>query len=82
MHYLERPSVAFPLIAAFVWVCYLLGLTIYRLYVHPIAKIPGPKLAALSRWYEFYYDVICKGQFSFHIQELHKKYGLYSSLPS
>lgn len=73
---------AFPLIAAFVWVCSLLGLTIYRLYVHPIAKFPGPKLAALSRWYEFYYDVICKGQFSFHIQELHKKYGLYSSLPS
>ena len=54
---------------------YLLWLVTYRLYLSPIAKFPGPKLAAVSRWYEFYYEVVLRGQFTFHISELHKKYG-------
>lgn len=48
---------------------------IRRLYFHPLAHIPGPKLAALTWWYEFYFDVIQPGQYVFHIQELHKQYG-------
>lgn len=48
-----------------------------RLYFHPIAHIPGPRLAALTWWYEFYFDVIKPGQYVFKIQELHKKYGGY-----
>lgn len=56
---------------------YVLSLAVYRLYLHPLAKFPGPKLAALSGWYEFYYEFPCKGQFTFHIQELHDKYGEY-----
>ena len=54
---------------------YLLVLAIHRLWFNPLAKFPGPKLAALSRWYEFYYEVVLRGQFTFHIQDLHKKYG-------
>ncbi|EXJ89675.1 hypothetical protein A1O3_02742 [Capronia epimyces CBS 606.96] len=54
---------------------YLLGLVVYRLYFHPLAKFPGPKYAAISRWHEFYYEVVKKGQFTFKIQELHKQYG-------
>lgn len=54
---------------------YLVGLGVYRLYFSPIAAFPGPKLAALSNWYEFYHDVICQGQFTFKIQKLHKQYG-------
>jgi hypothetical protein len=57
------------------WLVYLVGLAIYRLYLSPLAKFPGPKLAALSKNYELYYDVVRRGQFIFHIQELHKKYG-------
>jgi hypothetical protein len=55
---------------------YLAALCIYRLFLHPLAKYPGPKLAALSNWYEFYYDVVQQGRFTFHIQELHKIYGM------
>ncbi|CAG8956484.1 hypothetical protein HYFRA_00003870 [Hymenoscyphus fraxineus] len=46
-----------------------------RLYFHPLAHIPGPKLAALTWWYEFYFDGIKGGKYVFKIQELHKKYG-------
>lgn len=58
------------------WVVYLLGLAIYRLYLSPLASFPGPKLAALSNWYEFYYDVMLQGNFTFHIQDLHEQYGI------
>ena len=76
MDCLSRPSVAFPLIFCSGYCLYVIGLAVYRLYLHPLAKYPGPKLAALSRWYEFYYEVLpLKGQFTFHIQDLHRKYG-------
>lgn len=55
---------------------YLLGLSIYRLYLTPSAKFPGPRLAALCYWYEFYYDVWPhEGQYTWKIRELHEKYG-------
>jgi len=56
-------------------ILYLVGLGIYRLYFSPLAAYPGPKLAALSNWYEFYWDVIQQGQFTSHIQKLHLQYG-------
>ncbi|CAG8978255.1 hypothetical protein HYALB_00009152 [Hymenoscyphus albidus] len=37
--------------------------------------IPGPKLAALTWWYEFYFDGIKGGKYVFKIQELHTQYG-------
>jgi hypothetical protein len=58
------------------FVAYLVGLAVFRLYLSPIAKFPGPKLAALTKWYEFYYDVVLRGKYSDHITELHKIYGM------
>ena len=54
---------------------YCAALAIYRLYFSPLAKFPGPKLAAVSKWYEAYYEIILKGKFSFHLDELHDRYG-------
>jgi hypothetical protein len=59
------------------YIVYLVGLAIYRLYLSPIAKFPGPKLAALTRWYEFYYEIVLRGKFSDHITDLHKIYGKF-----
>ena len=56
---------------------YLLLRTIYRLYFHPLSKIPGPKLTAISHAYEFYYDVICGGKFLFQIEKMHQQYGTF-----
>ncbi|POS78532.1 cytochrome P450 [Diaporthe helianthi] len=52
-----------------------LGGAIRRLFLHPLAHIPGPRLAALTWWYEFYFDVIQPGQYIFKIHELHRRYG-------
>jgi hypothetical protein len=51
--------------------------SIYRLYLSPLAKFPGPKLAAVTQWYEFYWNVIQPGQLTFHLQDLHDKYGKF-----
>ncbi|KAL9110368.1 MAG: hypothetical protein Q9227_005099 [Pyrenula ochraceoflavens] len=57
------------------WLFYLVGLYTYRLYFHPLAEFPGPKLAAASLWYEWYYDCAKRGQYLFKIKELHEQYG-------
>jgi len=56
-------------------VLYIIGLIIGRLYFSPIAKFPGPKWAAISLWYEFYFDVIQRGRYIWQIQKMHQKYG-------
>lgn len=54
---------------------HLITTAVYRLYLSPLAKFPGPKLAAVSLWYEFYYDVVKRGRYTWKIAELHKQYG-------
>jgi len=58
----------------------LAGWTIYgaiwRLYLSPLSKFPGPKLAALTQWYEFYYNIIRPGLFFQVIARMHEEYGM------
>jgi len=56
---------------------FLLARTVYRLYFHPLSHIPGPKLAAVTHAYEFYYDVWCGGRFLWQIEKMHRQYGTY-----
>ena len=60
---------------AIAYIIYLVTLFAYRLLFHPLSQFPGPKLAAITRLYEAYYDVVKNGQYTFKIAELHKKYG-------
>lgn len=34
-----------------------ISIAIYRLWFHPLARFPGPFLARISTWWEFYYEV-------------------------
>ncbi|KAI4242602.1 MAG: hypothetical protein L6R40_003983 [Gallowayella cf. fulva] len=56
-------------------VSYLLFRSIYRLFLSPLSRIPGPKLAALTTHYQTYYNVVKGGQFLFKIRDLHEIYG-------
>ncbi|KAJ5613912.1 cytochrome P450 [Penicillium herquei] len=47
----------------------------YRLFFHPLSTFPGPKIAAVSHLYEFYYDVIRNGTYIEKVDEMHQKYG-------
>lgn len=71
-----RPSFVAFAASIIIWIAYLIGLAFYRLYLSPLAQFPGPKFAALTQWYEFYYDVVRPGQFIFQIQKIHKRYGM------
>ncbi|GKT62503.1 cytochrome P450 protein [Colletotrichum tofieldiae] len=58
-----------------IWLLYVVQLGVRRLYFSPISHIPGPRLAALTQYYEFYYDIILGGQYTFKIIEMHREYG-------
>ena len=54
---------------------YLAALIIYRLFFSPLAGFPGPKIAAVTGFYETYYDFVLNGQYVFKIKEMHERYG-------
>lgn len=56
---------------------YLLTLAVYRVYLCPLAKsrIPGPRLGALTKFYEAYYEIVQRGRFAFKLDDLHESYG-------
>lgn len=56
-------------------VIFATALAIHRITWHPLARFPGPKLAAVTGWYETYYDCFLLGKFSNHLDEMHKVYG-------
>jgi hypothetical protein len=62
-------------IVLFVTLFIFVARTIYSVYFGPLAKFPGPKLAAATLAYEFYYDVVQGGRYSWRIRELHERYG-------
>lgn len=54
---------------------YVAGTIIYNLFFSPLAKFPGPKLAAVTRWYEFYYEAVLNYEYLWKIKKMHQQYG-------
>lgn len=50
--------------------------TVYSVYFGPLSKIPGPKLAAATYWYEIYHDAYKPGLYWQVVREMHKQYGI------
>ena len=48
---------------------------IYRLFLSPLARFPGPKLAAATSWYEGFFDLRSKN-FPDVLSGLHDQYGI------
>lgn len=73
----------FYVLALATWILYGAALAIYRLYFSPISHIPGPKLAAMTQYYESYYDLIAGGggNFTRQIKKLHDEYGTVHQSP-
>jgi hypothetical protein len=69
----SKMTIAWSLFAS--WIVYIISIAIHRLYFSQYAKFPGPKLAALTYGYVFYYDVIAgSGEYMYKIEKLHKEY--------
>ncbi|KAL8797920.1 MAG: hypothetical protein Q9182_007117 [Xanthomendoza sp. 2 TL-2023] len=63
------------MLSACLFLVYIASLIVHRLFLSPLAKFPGPKLAAATLWYEYYYDVVKRGRYTWKIGELHARYG-------
>ncbi|KAI1653876.1 cytochrome P450 [Daldinia decipiens] len=77
MEYVTHKTSPFGVLLAVVLspIIYFIFLIVYRLYFSPLARFPGPKLAAATSWYVFYYDYWLNGQFVFEIRRMHEVYG-------
>ena len=78
LHRVPMASPSLTRVAIAALVIYWVGLVLYRLFFHPLARFPGPRWAAVTSWYEAYYEIVKKGQYSKKISQLHDKYGVWS----
>lgn len=62
-------------LVGYAFIVYVILLYIYRAFFDGLSKFPGPKLAAATLWYEFYYDVVKKGRYTWEIGRMHEQYG-------
>lgn len=54
-------------------VIYAVGVTIYNVFFHPLANVPGPRLAAITRLWFFATDIT--GDSSRRILKWHQAHG-------
>ena len=83
MHSISLSEMAFVSLEAISWaslavVLYSLILVIYRLNFHPLAKFPGPKIAAATGWWECIQDLFGGrqgGDYINQVEQMHDEYG-------
>ena len=80
-NHLPPPLITLQLLGI-VSLAYTVILVVGRLYFSPISNIPGPRIAAATALYEFYYNVVKGGKFFLKIQQLHEEYGKSASFHS
>lgn len=54
---------------------FVISKLIYRIYLHPLSRFPGPLLAGATNLYSAYYDVVKQGDMIRQLPQLHEKYG-------
>ncbi|KAF8885841.1 cytochrome P450 [Infundibulicybe gibba] len=61
--------------SCFLGAFYVLALASWRILFHPLSRIPGPPLAAITTFYMGYFDIVKNGGMVDQLEILHKKYG-------
>jgi hypothetical protein len=61
-------------------VVYYLWRITYNMFLHPLAKFPGPWWAGASHLPEMYFDLIQGGQYFKQVEKMHARYGKISLL--
>jgi len=70
------PSLVALCLVVTIFLASLVHRVLYNLYQHPLAHIPGPKLAAVTYLYQTYHGLAGgKSRYYIKVSELHKKYG-------
>jgi hypothetical protein len=73
LHALSAPLNSLYAVLLVFW----LAITVlYRRFFHPLARIPGPFLPAVTPLYGFYFNLVKGGVFYLEIERLHGIYGM------
>ncbi|KAK8151735.1 hypothetical protein BKA80DRAFT_314478 [Phyllosticta citrichinensis] len=67
-------EISFCLLSTLVVLGYIVSKIVYRLVFHPLACVPGNKIAAATFLYEFFWDAVMGGKYVFRIAEMHEKH--------
>ncbi|KIM93253.1 hypothetical protein OIDMADRAFT_173290 [Oidiodendron maius Zn] len=57
---------------ALIWLCCVV---IYRRYLHPLTRVPGPALASVTHLYAFLFNNVGGSRYYAQIEKLHRRYG-------
>jgi len=68
---------AFALAALFACLVFAVQKIGYNLYFHPLARYPGPPLAAISKLWRAYVECFQKKSTCHELRRLHATYGVY-----
>lgn len=71
----EKPAIVTASLAIFALVSWLFQRVTYRLYLHPLAKFPGPAAAAATRLWKGYIECGRSISFCHFLEKLHIDYG-------
>ena len=58
------------------YVAWTLGTWVYNYWFHPLARFPGPKSAAIGKWWKMWRYLVTKDSIP-QLFEAHAQYGMY-----
>jgi hypothetical protein len=78
----EHPRLGVLLLIFYLLIAHRIFILFQRLFYSPLAKFPGPKLAAATSLYETYFNLVKNGKYYLEVERLHNIYGNTSSFLS
>jgi hypothetical protein len=74
-------AVILPAFLGLYLVASLLFTIVYNLFFHPLAHIPGPRIAGATYLYQTYYSLVGGSRYYVRIKRLHEIYGTLDKAP-